>query len=118
MRCSLSRGGHDFEILPAGLIAVETGLLDDRAHPSERRRSLFWYGSVFDPKMAEAIGAITEGCRGILLGRTTYQMFEPAWSMQTVEDDPGAPFFNDNHQVCRLRDAHNGDVKLEDHRVV
>ena len=32
---------------------------------------------------------------GILLGRTTYQMFEPAWSTRTVDDDPGAPFFND-----------------------
>jgi dihydrofolate reductase len=53
----------------------------------------FEYG--FDPKMAEAIGAVTEGCRGILLGRTTYKMFEPAWSTRTVEDDPGAPFFND-----------------------
>jgi dihydrofolate reductase len=53
----------------------------------------FDYG--FDPKMAEAIGAVTERSRGILLGRTTYEMFEPAWSTRTVEDDPGAPFFND-----------------------
>jgi dihydrofolate reductase len=49
----------------------------------------------FDPKMGEAIGAVTERSRGILLGRTTYEMFEPAWSTRTVEDDPGAPFFND-----------------------
>jgi dihydrofolate reductase len=49
----------------------------------------------FDPKMGEAIAAAVEGCRGILLGRTTYEMFEPAWSQRTVEDDPGAPFFND-----------------------
>jgi dihydrofolate reductase len=53
----------------------------------------FEYG--FDPKMGEALGALTERCRGILLGRTTYEMFEPAWSTRTVEDDPGAPFFND-----------------------
>jgi dihydrofolate reductase len=53
----------------------------------------FDYG--FHPKMAEAIGAVTGRSRGILLGRTTYQMFEPAWSTRTVEDDPGAPFFND-----------------------
>ena len=53
----------------------------------------FDYG--FDPKMGEAIGAVTARCRGILLGRTTYEMFEPAWSTRTVEDDPGAPFFND-----------------------
>ena len=49
----------------------------------------------FLPEMGEAIGAVTERCRGILLGRTTYEMFEPAWSTRTVEDDPGAPFFND-----------------------
>jgi len=49
----------------------------------------------FDPKMGEAIGAVTARCGGILLGRTTYEMFEPAWSTRTVEDDPGAPFFND-----------------------
>src|SRR6476620_11596414 len=53
----------------------------------------FEYG--FDPKMAEAIGAVTERCQGILLGRATYEMFEPAWSTRTAEDDPGAPFFND-----------------------
>ena len=53
----------------------------------------FDYG--FDPRMGEAISAVTERARGILLGRTTYEMFEPAWSTRTVEDDPGAPFFND-----------------------
>ena len=53
----------------------------------------FDYG--FDPQMGEAIGAVTERSRGILLGRSTYEMFEPAWSTRTVEDDPGAPFFND-----------------------
>ena len=53
----------------------------------------FDYG--FDPKMGETIGALTERSRGILLGRTTFEMFEPAWSTRTAEDDPGAPFFND-----------------------
>jgi dihydrofolate reductase len=53
----------------------------------------FDYG--FDPRMGDAIGTVTERCGGILLGRTTYEMFEPAWSTRTVEDDPGAPFFND-----------------------
>ncbi len=38
---------------------------------------------------------MTAGCQGILLGRTTYEMFEPAWSQRTVEDDPGTPFFNE-----------------------
>ncbi len=49
----------------------------------------------FEPAMGEAIGAATGSAEGILLGRTTYEMFEPAWSSRTVEDDPGAPFFND-----------------------
>ena len=53
----------------------------------------FDYG--FHPRMGETIGALTERSGGILLGRKTYEMFEPAWSTRTVEDDPGAPFFND-----------------------
>jgi dihydrofolate reductase len=53
----------------------------------------FDYG--FDPKMGESIGAVTARSTGILLGRVTYEMFEPAWSVRTVEDDPGAPFFNE-----------------------
>src|SRR6478735_5529221 len=53
----------------------------------------FEYG--FDPKMGEAIAAMSAKATGILLGRKTYEMFEPAWSTRTVEDDPGAPFFND-----------------------
>src|SRR5687767_14646774 len=53
----------------------------------------FDYG--FHPKMGEAIGAVCDRSTGILLGRVTYEMFEPAWSTRTVEDDPGAPFFND-----------------------
>ena len=53
----------------------------------------FDYG--FDPRMGEAIGALTARSGAILLGRTTYQMFEPAWSTRTADDDPGAPFFND-----------------------
>jgi len=52
----------------------------------------------FDPQMGEAIKALTVRSRAILLGRTTYEMFEPAWSSRTVEDDPGAPFFNDTQK--------------------
>ena len=54
----------------------------------------FDYG--FDPKMGAAIGAIVRDAAGILLGRRTYEMFYPAWSTRTVEDDPGAPFFNES----------------------
>lgn len=53
----------------------------------------FEYG--FTDEMAQTLTAVMEPCRGILLGRTTYQEFEPAWSARSVEDDPGAPFFND-----------------------
>src|SRR3954453_23327374 len=53
----------------------------------------FEYG--FDPRMGEAIGGATARSHGILLGRNTFEMFEPAWSTRTAEDDPGAPFFND-----------------------
>jgi dihydrofolate reductase len=53
----------------------------------------FEYG--FDPRMAEVLAAVCGRCDGILLGRKTFEMFEPAWSTRTVEDDPGAPFFND-----------------------
>ena len=49
----------------------------------------------FDPRMGETIAAITMASQGILLGRRTYEMFAPAWSSRTAEEDPGAPFFND-----------------------
>jgi len=49
----------------------------------------------FDPRMGEVLAAVTGRSRGILLGRTTYEMFEPSWSSRTAEEDPGAPFFND-----------------------
>lgn len=50
----------------------------------------------FDPKMGAAIGAIMGSSRGLLLGRRTYEMFAPAWSGRTAEQDPGAPFMNDS----------------------
>ncbi|MCW2820128.1 MAG: deaminase [Marmoricola sp.] len=48
----------------------------------------------FDPAMGETIGALTGDADAILLGRTTYEMFAPAWRERTAEEDPGAPFFN------------------------
>jgi dihydrofolate reductase len=53
----------------------------------------FDYG--FDPQMGARLGAVWGSSRGILLGRTTYEMFAQTWPNRTVEDDPGAPFFND-----------------------
>jgi dihydrofolate reductase len=52
----------------------------------------------FDPKMGETIGAMTQGSDAILLGRRTYEMFYPAWSTRTADDDPGAPFFNETEK--------------------
>src|SRR6476619_572912 len=49
----------------------------------------------FDPKMGETIAAMTSPSTAILLGRRTYEMFYPAWSTRTADDDPGAPFFNE-----------------------
>jgi dihydrofolate reductase len=53
-------------------------------------------GYPFDPKMGEAIGAIMGASEGLLLGRRTFEMFAPAWSGRTAEQDPGAPFMNES----------------------
>jgi dihydrofolate reductase len=53
----------------------------------------FEYG--FADEMGERLGALTSRSDAILLGRNTYEGFEPAWSTRTAEDDPGAPFFNE-----------------------
>ncbi len=52
----------------------------------------------FDPAMGETLAAITGASDAILLGRTTHEMFAPAWRERTAEDDPGAPFFNDTEK--------------------
>jgi dihydrofolate reductase len=49
----------------------------------------------FPDDLSASIGALTGSATGILLGRNTFEMFAPAWSTRTVEDDPGAPFFNE-----------------------
>jgi dihydrofolate reductase len=53
----------------------------------------FSYG--FTEGMGESLAAMTSASDAILLGRRTWEMFWPAWSKRTVEQDPGAPFFND-----------------------
>jgi dihydrofolate reductase len=52
----------------------------------------------FPEDLAAAIGALTASSSGILLGRRTFEMFAPAWSGRTAEDDPGAPFFNETRK--------------------
>lgn len=49
----------------------------------------------FDPAMGETLAGVTGGATAILLGRRTFDMFAPAWRDRTVEQDPGAPFFNE-----------------------
>jgi dihydrofolate reductase len=49
----------------------------------------------FLPEMEKTLEAATARCEGILLGRTTFEAFAQSWPTRTVEDDPGAPFFND-----------------------
>ncbi|HEX3489596.1 MAG TPA: dihydrofolate reductase family protein [Streptosporangiaceae bacterium] len=48
----------------------------------------------FDPAMGQDIGSLMSSCDAILLGRNTYEMFEPAWSARTADEDPGAAFMN------------------------
>jgi dihydrofolate reductase len=57
----------------------------------------FEYG--FTPGMEQSLGALTGGADTILLGRVTHEMFAPAWRDRTVEDDPGAPFFNETEKL-------------------
>ncbi|MFF0445896.1 dihydrofolate reductase family protein [Streptomyces sp. NPDC004609] len=62
----------------------------------------------FTPEMAESIGGFTESCAAILLGRTTYEEFAPAWSSRSMADDPGAPFMNETPKYVvssTLKDA-------------
>jgi dihydrofolate reductase len=58
-----------------------------------------WTGPYgFTDGMGRDIGALTGSSSAILLGRRTYEMFAPAWSSRTVDEDPGAPFFNDTQK--------------------
>jgi dihydrofolate reductase len=52
----------------------------------------------FLPEMLRDLSAVTDRCDGILLGRTTYEEGEPAWSPLSAEDDPLAPFMNDTRK--------------------
>jgi dihydrofolate reductase len=74
-----------------GTIAVHEFISLDGVY--ENPRWTFEFG--FDPGMGETLAGITGDARAILLGRNTFDMFAPAWRDRTVEDDPGAPFFNE-----------------------
>ena len=64
----------------------------------------------FPDDLSASIGALTASSSGILLGRTTYRMFAPAWSTRTVEDDPGAPFFNETRKYVVSATLAAGDA--------
>jgi dihydrofolate reductase len=52
----------------------------------------------FPEGMGQAIASLTASSTAILLGRRTFEMFAPAWSTRSPEDDPGVPFFNDTRK--------------------
>ena len=63
----------------------------------------------FDPMMGEAIAAIMGSSKALLLGRRTFEMFAPAWSGRTAEDDPGAPFMNESPKYVVSSTLENTD---------
>ena len=68
-------------------------------------------GYPFDPRMGQAIASIMDPGGAILLGRTTYEMFAPAWSARTAEEDPGAPFMNDTPKYVVSSTLQSADWK-------
>ncbi|MYY08535.1 deaminase [Streptomyces sp. SID4919] len=65
----------------------------------------------FTPEMGESIGGFVESCDAILLGRTTYEEFAPAWATRSVEDDPGAPFMNETPKYVVSSTLEHADWK-------
>ena len=46
----------------------------------------------FPPELGSRVAGWTAGSTAILLGRRTWEMFWPAWSTRSADDDPGVPF--------------------------
>ncbi|MEU5841228.1 dihydrofolate reductase family protein [Rhodococcus sp. NPDC047139] len=67
----------------------------------------FDYG--FPDDLGASIGRLSASSTAILLGRNTFQMFAASWADRTVEDDPGAPFFNDTPKYVVSSTLENGD---------
>jgi dihydrofolate reductase len=68
-------------------------------------------GYPFDPRMGPAIAGLMDPGGAILLGRTTYEMFAPAWSTRTAEEDPGAPFMNNTPKYVVSSTLQSADWK-------
>jgi dihydrofolate reductase len=65
----------------------------------------------FDPKMGEAISRVMGSSEALLLGRRTFEMFAPAWSARTAEEDPGAPFMNESPKYVISATLENAEWK-------
>ena len=63
----------------------------------------------FDPRMGQAIAGIMGASGALLLGRRTYEMFAPAWSGRTADQDPGAPFMNESTKYVVSGTLSSGD---------
>jgi dihydrofolate reductase len=60
--------------------------------------------------MGATIAELTGSSDAILLGRRTFEMFAPAWSTRSAEDDPGATFFNDTTKHVVSATLDNADA--------
>jgi dihydrofolate reductase len=76
-----------------GAIAVHEFISLDGVFEDPSWTAAWW---PWDTRMEAAVGSLTANAGSILLGRRTFEMFAPAWSGRTADDDPGAPFFNDS----------------------
>src|SRR5947208_9885195 len=101
-RRSLERG--EVRVLMGAILVHEFATLD-----GVLEAPTWTYDFGFDPKMGESIKELTDRSRAILLGRNTYEMFEPAWSTRTAADDPGAPFFNESPKYVVSATLQNAD---------
>lgn len=70
----------------------------------------------FDPRMGEAIARLTGPGAELLLGRTTYEMFAPAWSSRSADDDPGVEFFNGARK--NVVSSHDDELDWDNSRVI
>jgi dihydrofolate reductase len=64
----------------------------------------------FTEAMGTAIAELTSSSNAILLGRRTFEMFAPAWSTRSADDDPGATFFNDTTKYVVSATLDNADT--------
>jgi len=96
-----------------GKIAVHEFVSLDGVFEDPRWTAEFGYAEA----MGRAIGELTSASEAILLGRRTFEMFAPAWSTRSPEDDPGVPFFNDTPKYVVSATLENADAWQNSHIV-